>query len=54
MVAKVVYLQNNVRPARNKTIYDDETLKTNGESTRKLAVPKFATVCRYISAVNKL
>jgi hypothetical protein len=40
MVSKVVYLQNNVRPAQNKTIYDDISLKTNGESTRNLVVPK--------------
>jgi len=40
MVAKVVYLQKNVKPAWNKTIYEYLSLKTNGDSAKDLAVPK--------------
>jgi hypothetical protein len=40
MVSKVVYLQKMLDMPINKTIYEDLSLKTKGESTRNLAMPK--------------
>jgi hypothetical protein len=52
MVSQVVYLQNNVRPARNKTIYEDLSLKTKGESTRNLLIKVGCHCCQPLKKVR--
>jgi hypothetical protein len=52
-VAKVMYLQNNVRHAQNKTIYEDLSLKTKGNKKETLLSKKCSSM-EYIYVVNKL
>jgi hypothetical protein len=49
---KMMYLQNNVSPAQNKTIYSDRCFKTKGDSTSNLAVPNCSSMEIYISTIN--
>jgi hypothetical protein len=54
MVAKVVYLQNNVRPAQTRQYMMIQASKPMGNQQETLRCPKIAAVWKYISTVKKL